>query len=156
MIIAYQRKNQRNQRNLEKKIKNNITMKTKKTKPQFFFNPENPEKSFDVYIDKDPSDTINIKYSTLDDVKNTINKLERLYKQKKYSHKRIFQVAMIMMVRLKVIVNRFNKGETRFNLSKRFKNFLNRRTKLSKKDRFKAIFKTGKTKKQKKAKKVKQ
>ena len=79
MIIAYQSKNQRN---LEKKIKNNITMKTKKTKPQFFFNPENPEKSFDVYIDKDPSDTINIKYSTLDDVKNTINKLERLYKQK--------------------------------------------------------------------------
>ena len=57
-------------------------MKTKKTKPQFFFNPENPKKSFDVYIDKDPSDTINIKYSTLDDVKNTINKLERLYKQK--------------------------------------------------------------------------
>ena len=60
-----------------------------------------------------------------------------------------------MMVRLKVIVNRFNKGKTRFNLSKRFKNFLNRRTKLSKKDRFNAIFKTGKTKKSKIAKKSK-
>ena len=45
-------------------------MKTKKisrkknnqTKKQFLFNPENPKKSFDVYIDKNPKDTIHIKY----------------------------------------------------------------------------------------------
>ena len=43
-------------------------------------------KSFDVYIDKDPSDTIPIKYTTADDVKRTIRKLERLYKGKKYNH----------------------------------------------------------------------
>jgi hypothetical protein len=56
----------------------------KRTKNQFYFNPENPKKSFDVYIDKNPKDTIPIKYTTVDDVKNTIDKLEKLYKNKKY------------------------------------------------------------------------
>ena len=41
---------------------------------QFLYNPKNPKKSFDVYIDKNPKDTISIKYSTVDDVKNTIKK----------------------------------------------------------------------------------
>ena len=45
-------------------------VKTKK-KQQFLYNPDNPKLSFDVYIDKDPSDTISIKYKTVDDVKNT-------------------------------------------------------------------------------------
>ena len=40
-----------------------------KTKKQFLFNPENPKKSFDVYIDKNPKDTIHIKYTTIEDVK---------------------------------------------------------------------------------------
>ena len=31
-----------------------------KTRKQFLFNPENPKKSFDVYIDKNPTDTIHI------------------------------------------------------------------------------------------------
>ena len=35
---------------------------------KFFYNPNNPDKSFDVYIDKNPNDTIPIKYKTLDDV----------------------------------------------------------------------------------------
>ena len=48
---------------------------------RFLFNPDDPKKSFDVYIDKDPSDTIPIKYTSLDDVKNTILKLEELYKK---------------------------------------------------------------------------
>ena len=73
-----------------------------KTKKQFLYNPTDPKKSFDVYIDKNPKDTIHIKYTTLDDVKNTINKLETLYKSKRYTHKRIWQVAMIMKVRLRV------------------------------------------------------
>ena len=77
--------------------------KRQKTKKQFLFNPENPKKSFDVYIDKNPKDTIKIKYTTLEDVKNTIDKLEKLYKNKKYSHKRIWQVGMIMKVRLEVL-----------------------------------------------------
>ena len=82
--------------------------KTRKQK-QFLYNPNNPKKSFDVYIDKDPSDTINIKYTTVDDVKNTIKKLERLFKSKKYSHKRIWQVGMIMRVRLQAMLKHKNK-----------------------------------------------
>ena len=108
------------------------------SKKEFLFNPDNPKKSFDVYIDKNPKDTIPIKYKTLDDVKNTIKKLERLYKNNKYPHKRISQVAMIMMVRLKVINNKDN----RFKLSKKYFEFLKNRTKLKEeKDRKKLIFK---------------
>ena len=75
-------------------------------KKHFLFNPKNPKKSFNVYIDKNPKDTIHIKYTTLQDVQNTINKLEKLYKNKKYTHKRIWQVGMIMYVRLKVLKNK--------------------------------------------------
>ena len=46
----------------------------------FLFNPENSKKSFNVY---NPKDTIHIKYTTLQDVQNTINKLEKLYKNGK-------------------------------------------------------------------------
>ena len=82
---------------------NTKTKKIKKIKKQFLFNPDNPKKSFDVYIDKNPKDTIHIKYTTIDDIKNTIKKLEKLYKTKKYPHKRIWQVGMIMKVRLQAI-----------------------------------------------------
>ena len=63
---------------------------------QFVFNPDNPKKSFDVFIDKNKSDTIPIKYSSKSDVKKTIKKLEALYKSDKFSHRRIVQVAMIL------------------------------------------------------------
>ena len=96
------------------------------SKKEFLFNPNNPKKSFDVYIDKNPKDTIPIKYKTIDDVKNTIKKLERLYKNNKYPHKRISQVAMIMMVRLRVI----NDKDNRYKLSKRYFEFLKKRTKI--------------------------
>ena len=56
-----------------------------------------------MYIDKDPTDTIPIKYTTVQDVKDTIQKLERLYKAGKYAHKRIGQVATILEVRLRVL-----------------------------------------------------
>ena len=98
-----------------------------KTKKQFLFNPNNPKKSFDVYIDKNPNDTINIKYTTLDDVKNTIKKLERLYRNNSYSHKRIWQVGMIMYVRLKVLKE---KKPKEFKLSERYFKFLGNRTKI--------------------------
>ena len=69
------------------KVKKNATHKNVKPyirkkiggtrkKQSFLYNPNNPKKSFDVYIDKDPSDTIPIKYTTIDDVKYTIKKLE--------------------------------------------------------------------------------
>ena len=108
------------------------------SKKEFLFNPNDPKKSFDVYIDKNPKDTIPIKYKTLKDVEDTIKKLEKLYKNNKYPHKRISQVAMIMMVRLRVI----NDKDKRFKLSKKYFEFLKNRTKLKEeKDRKKLIFK---------------
>ena len=113
------------------------TLTKNKTKKRFLYNPNNPKKSFDVYIDKNPNDTINIKYTTVDDVKNTINKLEKLYKSKKYSHKRIWQVGMIMKVRLEVLKDR--KPE-QYKLSKKYFKFLGKRTKLPQKERYKLKF----------------
>ena len=112
---------------MKSKKKSKKYSKKKSNKKQFFFNPNNPKKSYDVYIDKNPKDTINIKYKTLEDVKNTIKKLERLYKNKKYTHKRIWQVAMIMMVRLKVLKDIKPK---QFKLSKKYYEHLKKRTKL--------------------------
>jgi len=119
------------------KLTKKNTNSKNKTKKQFLFNPENPKKSFDVYIDKDPSDTINIKYTTLEDVKNTIDKLEKLYKNKKYPHKRIWQVGMIMYVRLKVLKN---KKPKQYALAKKYFTFLGKRTKLEEKSRYKLSF----------------
>jgi len=110
--------------------------KTKK-KPQFLFNPEDPKRSFDVYIDKDPSDTISIKYTTVDDVESTIKKLEKLYKAGKYPHKRIWQVGMILKVRLGVIKKysktRYPKAKhvsKRYKLAERYFKFLSKRSKV--------------------------
>ena len=100
-------------------------------------NPENPKKSFDVYIDKNPKDTIHIKYTTLEDVKNTIDKLEKLYKNKKYTHKRIWQVGMILQVRLKVLRH---KKPKQYALANKYFKFLGKRTKLSDKDRYRISF----------------
>ena len=119
--------------NTKKKIKNSKN----KTKKQFLFNPGNPKKSFDVYIDKNPTDTIHIKYTTVEDVKNTIDKLEKLYKNKKYTHKRIWQVGMIMNVRLKVLRN---KKPQQYALANKYFIFLGKRTKLDEKARYKLSF----------------
>ena len=110
----------------------------KKTRKQFLYNPNNPKKSFDVYIDKNPKDTINIKYTTLEDVKNTINKLEKLYKDKRYTHKRIWQVGMIMKVRLEVLKD---KKPQQYALSKKYFEFLGKRTKLDNNQRYNSAFK---------------
>lgn len=113
-----------------KKIKN-------KTKKSFLYNPNDPTKSFDVYIDKNPSDTIPIKYTTVKDVEDTIKKLEKLYKEGKYSHKRIWQVGMIMKVRLGAM-KKYKKTKypnakdvtKRFNLANKYFKFLGKRTKI--------------------------
>ena len=122
---------------MKNKTKKNKWKKHNITKKQFLFNPENPKKSFDVYIDKNPKDTIKIKYTTLEDVKNTIDKLEKLYKTKKYTHKRIWQVGMIMNVRLKVLKN---KKPKQYALANKYFIFLGKRTKLEEKDRYKLSF----------------
>jgi hypothetical protein len=103
----------------------------------FLYNPNHPSKAFDVYIDKNPNDTIPIRYKTLDDVKNTIVKLEKLYKSHKYPHKRIWQVGMIMKVRLEVLRH---KKPAEYKLAKRYFTFLGNRTKLGEKERYEAVF----------------
>ena len=122
---------------MKKNTKKKNTYKKNKTKKQFLFNPKNPKKSFDVYIDKNPKDTINIKYTTIEDVKNTIDKLENLYKNKKYSHKRIWQVGMIMNARLKVLKNTKPK---QYALANKYFIFLGKRTKLKENERYKLSF----------------
>lgn len=120
-----------------KKTKTNKNINKKnKTKKQFLYNPDDPKKSFDVYIDKDPTDTIPIKYTTIDDVKTTIKTLEKLYKQNKYPHKRIWQVGMIMKVRLEAMLKHKDKlypnaknVNSRFDLANKYFLFLRSRTK---------------------------
>lgn len=104
--------------------------KTKKKENLYF-------KNYDLYSDKNPKDTISIKYKSLEDVKNTIKKLERLYKSNKYPHNRIVQVVNVMTQRLRVI----NSKDNRYKLSLKYFNFLKNRTKIKgDKERKKLIF----------------
>jgi hypothetical protein len=131
-------------KNVKKKSSNK---KTRKTRKQFLYNPDDPSKSFDVYINKNPSDTIPIKYTTVEDVENTINKLEKLYKADKYPHKRIWQVGMILKVRLEAM-NKYKKTKykkakdvyKRYALAKKYFQFLQRRTREDEKTRKKMVF----------------
>ena len=109
--------------------------KTRK-KQQFLYNPNNPKKSFDVYINKNPSDTIPIKYTTVEDVKRTIKKLESLFKRGAYPHKRIWQVGMILKVRLEAMKKhkktKFPNAKfvnQRFSLANKYFKFLGKRSK---------------------------
>jgi len=111
--------------------------KGSKTRRQFLYNPNNPKKSFNVYIDKNPKDTIPIKYKTVDDVKDTIIRLESLYKNKLYPHKRIWQVGMIMKVRLEVLKDT---KPRQYRLAERYFKFLGKRTHMNEKERFKTLF----------------
>ncbi len=120
---------------------NKVSSPKRKTSPKkrdFLYNKNNPKKSFDVYIDKNPSDTIPIAYKNISDVKRTIRKLERLYKSGERPHKRIKQVAMIMMVRLNAMTG---KGEEK-RLARKYHSFLGERTKKkSTEERKKMTFK---------------
>ncbi len=78
-----------------------------------------------------------VKYTTIEDVENTIDKLEKLYKSKKYTHKRIWQVGMIMKVRLKVLQL---KKPIQYALANKYFKFLGKRTKLYEKDRYNSSF----------------
>jgi len=96
-----------------------MSNKTKKKKNLFF-------KNYDLYSDANPNDTIRIKYKTLKDVKQTIRKLEYIYKRKLYTHRRISQVANVLTQRLRVI----NDKDKRYLLSKKYFEFLKNRTKI--------------------------
>ena len=117
-------------------------------KSHFLYHPDNPKKSFDVYVDKNPKDTITIKYTTVEDVKNTIKKLENLYKTNKYNHKRIWQVGMIMKVRLEAMLKHKSKlypnakfVKERYQLANKYFIFLRKRTKTSDLKRKLLVFK---------------
>ena len=91
-----------------------------------------------------------IKYTTVNDVKNTIKKLENLYKKNIYPHKRISQVSMILKVRLEAMKNHkvslypnAVNVSSRYNLANKYFKFLGRRTKLSELARKKLVFKFG-------------
>ena len=111
-------------------------------KKEFLFNKNNPAKSFDVYIDKNPSDTIEMRYATIDDVKKTIRNLEKIYKRGEKPHTRISKNAMILKVRLRVINEKTGKGNDRLELAKKYSEFLKQRTKIKgDEERKKLVFK---------------
>lgn len=116
--------NMRTKKDIREMIKTHSNRYKRKS---FLYNSDDPKKSFDVYTDKDPSDTIPIKYTTVKDVKQTIKNLERLYEQGIYPHKRIWQVGMIMYVRLKVLKG---KKKEHYTLAKRYFKHLGKRTKI--------------------------
>ena len=101
--------------------------RTKKKSNTFF-------KNYDLYSDANPKDTIRIKYDSIENLKKTIKKLERLYKTNKYPHVRIVQVVNVMTQRLRVI----DKNSSRYKLSLQYFNFLKERTK--RKDRKSLVF----------------
>ena len=117
-------------------------------KQTYYYHPDDPKRSFDVYIDKNPKDTIPIKYKTVSDVRDTIRHLEKLYRADAYPHQRIWKVAMIMRVRLGVILKHqatrypnAKQVKPRYDLANRYFEFLKQRTKLkSTKDRKKLKF----------------
>ena len=116
--------------------KSTTRRKRKTQKKQFLYNPKDPKRSFDVYIDKNPKDTIPVKYKTVEELERTIQKLEKLFKSETYSHKRIWQVGMILYVRLGAM-NKYKKTKypnaknvhKRYILAKKYFKFLGKRTK---------------------------
>ena len=115
------------------KIKSKKTNTNTNTKKTFLYNPKNPKKTLDLFTNDNPNDTIHIKYTTLEDVKNTIDKLEKLYKAKKYPHKRIYQIGLIMKVRLNLLKKI---KQEQYALANKYYEFLKKRTKLEEKDRY--------------------
>ena len=90
-----------------------------------------------LYTDENPKDTIPIKFSSVKDVKQTINKLEKLFKSGSRPHIRISQVAQVLMQRMRVI----NKNDERFKIAKKYTEFLKERTKQKPDQRKKMVFK---------------
>ena len=106
-----------------KKIKYGARTATKK-KPHFG--------NYDIYSNPKPKDTVRIKYSTVRDIKFTINKLESLYERKLRPHARISKIANVLEQRMRVLKDKNpNNSEiaNRHALTKRYFEFLKLRTK---------------------------
>ena len=106
--------------------------KTPKKKNTYF-------KKYDLYSDANPKDTVQIKYTTMKDVRSTISKLERIYKKGEKPHRRIVQIVNVMTQRLRVINEKSGKGKNRYDLSKRYYDFLKNRTKTKGEEKRKAL-----------------
>ena len=88
------------------------------TKKVFLYNPNNPKTSFDVYINKRPEDTIPIKYSTVEDVKKTIRKLESHFKKGEYTHQRFLLAENYFLFLKKRTLQKGKTSEETFRLRK--------------------------------------
>jgi hypothetical protein len=106
--------------------------KTPKKKQTYF-------KKYDLYSDANPNDTIPIKYTTMKDVRSTISKLEKIYKSSENPHRRVVQIVNVMTQRLRVIRDKTGKGSNRYELSRRYFDFLKRRTKVKGEENRKAL-----------------
>ena len=97
--------------------------KTKKKKKTYF-------KKYDLYSDANPKDSVRIKYKTKEEVRETISKLNKLYKNKKISHARNIQIVNVMTQRLRVIKKKNPKiDKGRYEISKKYFEKLKKRTK---------------------------
>ena len=91
-----------------------------------------------LYTDEDATDSVAVRFATVKDVKDTIKKLENLYKSGKRPHIRISQIAQVLEQR-----SRFMPGKKKENaLAKKYTDFLKQRTKKkSDIERKKLVFK---------------
>ena len=124
--------------------------KTRKKKKTYF-------KNYDLYSDANPKDTVRIRYTSKQDVNDTIKKLERMYKKGRITHARNMQIVNVMTQRLKVIKKRNPKiDKGRYSTSKKYFEKLKKRTKSRKKSKRRSKKRTKKSKKRtKKSKKKK-
>ena len=92
---------------------------------------------YDLYSDKNPKDTVRIKYKTVDDIKDTISNTEKLYKSGKITHARNFQIFNVMVQRLRVIKEKHGDNkklniDARYNLAKKHLEKIKKRSKNNK------------------------
>ena len=85
---------------------------------------------YDLYSDANPKDTIRTPYATMNDLKSSIRKLEKIYKNGEKTHARIVQNANVIKQRLRVIYDNTGKAKNRYDLSARYFDFLKQRTKI--------------------------
>ncbi len=86
---------------------------------------------YDLYSDKNPSDSVSIKYKTVEDIKSTIKKTEKMFKEGKITHKRNFQIYNVMVQRLRVIKERHGHNE-KLNIDARYDLALKHLSKIKK------------------------
>lgn len=96
-------------------------------------------KKYDLYSDANPKDTVKINYKTVKEVRDTVKKLEKLYKSGSKPHRRIVQITNVMTQRLRVITEKTGKGMNRYKISKRYFDFLKSRTKVKGEEKRKAM-----------------